>query len=618
VVFNLENEIKKRTVRYGITAVLLAVLLTTMVYNLGIQPYISTPSVLQLKTFSSYEELKNFLNTTMQQAQSFQEQGLSPFVRGAQFETLSPTAEAASAHSTTNIQVAGVDEADSVKTDGEYLYVVSGNIIYILRAYLPDKAQVLSKIRLNETFGAEIYVNGDKLAVLGKHFDFYVSTFLERMPTYDIYADETFLKVFDISDRANPVLTRTIRLNGTFSGSRMIGDYVYAVVNQPATRSRSNASEVEVALPTIVIGDSVKEIQPTEIWYVNASDVYYYFTTIVAVNIKNNAQEPTQETFLAGSATNMYVSESNMYLAVPNTTAWIMTLETAEVKEETLIYRVKLDKEKIVYEAQGAVLGYVLNQFSMDEYGGFFRIATTRGWGNASVNSLYVLNMSLGVIGKLEGLAPGERIYSARFMGDRCYLVTFEQIDPFFVMDLSNPTEPRVLGYLKIPGFSGYLHPYDDNHIIGIGKQDSKVKLSLFDITNVTAPTEAVPPYIVEGGWSDTTVLSDHKAFLFAKSKQLLALPVSTNWFEAVNSSNDSIYYSKDFWQGVYVFGISLTGGFVLRGNVTHMENSIMWDSSLWVKRALYIDNVLYTVSDKKVKLNSLENLGLLKEILLS
>jgi uncharacterized secreted protein with C-terminal beta-propeller domain len=200
-------------------------------------------------------------------------------------------------------------------------------------------------------------------------------------------------------------------------------------------------------------------------------------------------------------------------------------------------------------------------------------------------------------------------------MGSRVYLVTFIQIDPFFVIDLSNPTAPEVLGYLKIKGFSGYLHPYDENHIIGVGKQDNNVKLSLFDVTNVTAPTEATPPYIAKASWSDTSVLEDHKAFLFDKSKQLLALPISISGATWLNDT----YYNNGFWQGEYVFNISLTNGFVLKGNVTHQRTNVeQWDGSYWVKRALYIDNVLYTVSDKMIKMNSLVDLSLLKEVLLS
>jgi len=599
MVLKLQREIKKKTVTYGITAVLLAVLFATICFNLGVQQYIP-PVVLGLETFSSYEELENFLKTNIEKAKNFGEQYSSTFSRGG--EVLSLDAEAAPAHSTTNIQVAGVDEADIVKTDGEYLYVVSSNNVYILKAYPPKQAKVLSKITLNETYNVNIYVNGDKLAVLGNHF--------APIGIYYTYAGEAFIKVYNISDKTSPILTRNLSLNGTLSGSRMIGNYVYATVNQLAVQSNNNKTDF-VILPKISTGDTVKQVQAIEIRYINIPDVSYYFTTVIAVNIINDVQEPTYETFLTGSTACMYVSQSNMYLAVPNTSIWLLSAEISGTQDKTFIYRVKLDEQKIVCEAEGSVSGYVLNQFSMDEYNGFFRIATTKWTNDGSKNNLYILNMSLNIVGELElkGLRLRERIYSARFMSDRCYLVTFEQVDPFFVIDISIPTEPKELGRLKIPGFSGYLHPYDKNYIIGIGKQGSNLKLSLFNVTDVTSPIEAVPPYIVDADWSDSTVLTDHKAFLFDKSKQLLALPVSISFM-------DSQYYTKNYWQGAYVFNITLSDGFVLRGNVTHQENSVGgWESGYRVKRALYIENVLYTMSDKKIKMNNLEDLALLEEI---
>jgi len=312
----------------------------------------------------------------------------------------------------------------------------------------------------------------------------------------------------------------------------------------------------------------------------------------------------------------MYVSPSNMYLAVPNTTAWILPEKAVEAREETLIYRVKFDQAEITCEAEGAVSGYVLNQFSMDEYNGFFRIATTSWMGNASKNSLFILDQSLRVVGGLEDLAPGERIYSARFMGDRCYLVTFRQIDPFFVMDVGDPAEPRVLGYLKIPGFSGYLHPYDRDHVIGVGKQDNSLKLSLFDVTDVNAPIET-GKYVVEGGWSESTVLWDHKAFLFDKPRGLLALPVSIWSVENTTVEETVEIYFKDYWQGAYVFDVS-EQGFAFRGSITHMNVTDPYDFGFEIRRIVYIDSVLYTVSDRTVQVHDLESLELVNELKLS
>jgi len=600
-------------ITYGISAILLAVLFTAVIFQLGIQPFYK-PTSLPLDTFSSFEELENFLITNVEQAKNLEEKGWIPLLQGGEAtrmasETYGAT-EAAPEYSPTNIQVAGVDEADTVKTDGEYLYVISNNTIIILKAYPPETAQILSKITLNETYNAQIYLDEDKLVVLGNNY--------AVAPTYRLYPypylGNTFLRVYDISNKSKPILTRTMDLNGTLSGSRRIGGYIYLAVNQPALQSRVGQTEQEVTLPKIYSDGTLIEIQATEVRYVNMTDIFYYFTTIIAVNIQNDTQEPTYEPFLTGSTATMYVSASNMYLTMPNNNVWILAAEVAARQDETLIYRVKLDHENILCEAQGAISGYILNQFSMDEYGNIFRVATTTWTNEGTKNNLYTLNMTLHTIGKLEGLAPRERIYSARFIGDRCYLVTFRQVDPFYVIDLKTPTEPKVLGYLKIPGFSGYLHPYDEQHIIGIGKQDGNVKLSLFNVTDVTKPTEAADPFIISASWSDTPVLRDHKAFLFAKSKQLLVLPISTNF----PVFTDGKYYTTNQHQGAYVFNITLEGGFKLKGTITHQpitSTTHYIEYHHQVQRTLYIGNTLYTISEARIKMNALDTLQPINEI---
>jgi uncharacterized secreted protein with C-terminal beta-propeller domain len=248
-------------------------------------------------------------------------------------------------------------------------------------------------------------------------------------------------------------------------------------------------------------------------------------------------------------------------------------------------------------------------------------------------NNVFILNMNLTTVGKLENLAVTERIYSARFIGDKAYLVTFRQIDPFFVLDLSDPTEPKVAGELKIPGYSSYLHPYDADHIIGLGIENSTVKLSLFDVTNLSAPTE-MAKYIIEGDWTYSEALNDPKAFLFDKAKELLVIPVTIVHYGVIDGGsgiiNDTrkeagtVFSTQAYWQGAQVFKLTLTGGFELRGGITHQDNNTIqegyWygDYSKNVNRALYIDDTLYTVSNAKVKLNSLTDLTSIAEIKLS
>jgi inhibitor of cysteine peptidase len=239
------------------------------------------------------------------------------------------------------------------------------------------------------------------------------------------------------------------------------------------------------------------------------------------------------------------------------------------------------------------------------------------------MNYVSVLDMNLTKVGDL--LLPKfeerETIQSTRFMGDKCYVVTFEQKDPFFVIDMANPTQPKVAGQLKIPGYSSYLHLYDENHVIGLGMENNTVKLSLFDVTNVNAPTETAK-YIIEGDWTYSDALYEPKAFLFDKQKDLLVIPVSITQYGYISGTEGTEKrYAMEggYWQGAYVFKLTLEGGFELRAGITHQENATsapyMMDYNANVDRALYIGNTLYTVSNAKVKLNSLADLSPIAEV---
>jgi uncharacterized secreted protein with C-terminal beta-propeller domain len=184
---------------------------------------------------------------------------------------------------------------------------------------------------------------------------------------------------------------------------------------------------------------------------------------------------------------------------------------------------------------------------------------------------------------------------------------------------MSNPAEPKVAGELKIPGYSSYLHLYDENHVIGLGKEDNTVKLSLFDVSNVNAPTE-IANYIVEGDYTDSEALQEPKAFLFDKQKELLVIPISKTNYGVIDSRGAETFEQQvGFWQGAYVFNVTISG-FTLRGGITHQNTTSSeyyygYDYSRWVHRALYIDNTLYTVSNSIVKLNRLDTLALITEV---
>ena len=256
------------------------------------------------------------------------------------------------------------------------------------------------------------------------------------------------------------------------------------------------------------------------------------------------------------------------------------------------------------WEAEGTVPGHEPNQFSMDEYNGYFRITTARWVNGTRQNDLYVLDMNLTIIGNLTNIAPGENLDSTRFIGNRCYLTTsIVRKDPFFIINVENPREPEFLGKLDIPGFTRYLHPYDENHLIGVGMDgNGKVQILMFDVSNVNSPT-VVGNFTVPGKSSSTPVLWEHKAFLFDKAWELLVIPVF-------------IYdYS---WQGVYVFNTT-NCALALKGDVTHIEGvGSAWDYTYQIKRALYIEDMLYTVSEGKLKINWLEDLSTKGEIVFS
>ena len=289
--------------------------------------------------------------------------------------------------------------------------------------------------------------------------------------------------------------------------------------------------------------------------------------------------------------------------------------------EKTIIHKIAISEGKLAYQTVGEVTGHILNQFSMDEDNGYFRIATTKSqsWSRfsgesnepeKSYNNLYILDSSLKVAGKIENLATDERIYSVRFMQGRAYIVTFKQTDPLFVIDVSDPTAPKVLGELKIPGFSNYLHPYDDTMLIGLGKETETnqygavipkgLKISLFDVADVANPKETAH-YTVEGQWSDSGALYDHKAFLFKKDKNLLAIPVT--------AQKDSGQF-----QGAFVFDVT-KNTIALKGQVSHPSAQSGYDYFSQIKRGLYIENNLYTLSNAYLGINNLADLALIKNI---
>lgn len=598
----------------------------------------------------------------------------------------SRTESAGSAHySTTNIQVAGVDEPDYLKNDGEYLYVVSGdNVLTVIDLWPADEAHTVLRTALDVDGRVNNMFLSDDMLVM-----FYTGTEERRfIPEFGFvpvvsYEPVTHALVVDISDRERPSIINDYAMEGVFLEARMIGDHAYFVTSSPLNYDNPR-------LPALWDGDRIMQT-PRAFYFDDETSVLTDFITMVSVDVRKG--EASSETFLMGAASTFYVSTDNFYLAYqmynsgPAGPAYgdrlqerfaqtVLPLLPQDVRDvivtmvggpsaadsdtwrdvsiilqmyyasltsdeldslfasiresqaiydrsvpgvpltKTIIHRIAIDGLSLRYEAKGEVPGNLHNQFSMDEHGSKLRVATTADYRNMQgstvrSNGVFVMDASLDMVGHLEGVAPGESIFSARFMGERLYLVTFRQIDPFFVIDLARD-DPKVLGELKLPGFSDYLHPYGDDYVIGVGRDTELrngrvaqlgVKIAVFDVRDVSSPVVLDDHVIGKSTGTYSAAQSDHKAFFLDASRGLLVVPITSNTDELDLPS--SLQDGWQPWDGFYVFSLE-DDSLDLAGTVDH---SAADDSRHQGFRTFYINDVLYTVSGKYVKMSDIDTL---------
>lgn len=497
--------------------------------------------------------------------------------------------------SKTNVQVADVDEADIIKTDGENIYVVTGSCMHILKAYPAEEAKILSTLRF-AGYPSALYIQGDRVVLIAT--DTWTRPITTCSPgacnRYPAPTHRTIVYVFSIADPAHPALVREVNIDGVYTSSRMIGPHLYFVTGTPIP-----ARPEELELPTI--HDDHGGITTPPVYGFNTTDQAFAFSTIGSLDVTGSVPVPAR-TFIIGTAGTVYVSPSHLYIAVPDRVR-------NRAATTTTVHSFAITNGKISYAAGGKIDGTLLSPYSLDEFDGNLRVATTIATGSWQVNAgqynrVTVLDRNLATIGSLPDIAPGERIYAARFMGDRLYLVTFRETDPFFVIGLANPERPVILGELKIPGFSSYLHPYDPDHIIGIGResQAGRLKIALFDVSDVNNPVLKDSETIGET-FSTSPVLDDPKAFLFDREKDLLVLPVhmETRAYCPVKGPCTP----ANQWGGAYVYSVRPDTGFLLKGTVRHYSSSYS-SYQYQVKRSLYIENTLYTMSDAKIVMSDL------------
>lgn len=555
-----------------------------------------------------------------------------------------PTANYKSDYSATNVQVQGVDEADIVKTDGSYIYTLKDKQLSIVKAVPADKMKLVSKTSFNNNFNPrDIYIDAKHLIVIGDSYKNNPQPVnnVKKMiyPGPPQYNPQTCKAIiYNIKDKTNITVSREIELEGNCLSTRKIGSSLYLVSNNGIPYYRPGDPIILPSYRDSAVSKEFKSISCDKINYF-PDCVYRSYIIVASINTDNLDQKVDIKTYL-GNGDNIYASTSNLYIALTSYPHMQPLLEDSanpqtrpEIKTE--IYRFALQGASSTYTGRGTVPGTILNQFSMDEHKGYFRIATTTGelWGqgqDVSKNHIYVLDAELKSAGKVENIAPGEKIYSTRFMGDRAYMVTFRNVDPFFVIDLKNPQKPAILGKLKIPGYSDYLHPYDENHIIGFGKDTVEMKgwdgepqafyqglkIAIFDVTNVSQPVEMSKVVIGDRG-TDSEILNNHKALLFSKEKNLMAFPVTLmeKTPGAKDKHNTPAYGSFSF-QGAYIYNIDLKNGLKYKGRISHLNpadyqkaGDYWYDSDNNVKRILYIGNVLYTISPGKIKAQSIADL---------
>ncbi|MCV0431280.1 beta-propeller domain-containing protein [Nitrosopumilus sp.] len=589
-------------------------------------------------------------------------------------------------YSTTNVQVQNVDEPDYLKNDSKYVYIVSRNTLSIIDAYPAEDAKLILKIALDieSQYIQNMFLNNDRLVIFynGQSDEEVIPQF-DFVPRPS-YSPVTHALIVDVSDKENPTILKDYSIDGHFRDARMIGDYAYFVTNSNINHQYPRLpvimeNSVRIMTPEAFYFDNVEEFSNfntltaidifgdtinsetflmgyTGSFYVSENNFYltyqqnmpfgFYenssrdrFYDVIVPLLPNNIQDKIKniqkDSSLSSSEQWIKISElmQDSYNEMDKQVKEKLFEKIREALNEydakiqedtrkTIIHKISINEDKIEYVAKGSVPGRLLNQFSMDENGDRFRVATTTEYyiqhqGTVRANAVYILDEQLNRVGELEDIAPDESIFSARFMGNTLYLVTFQQIDPFFVIDLSSDT-PKILGELKIPGFSNYLHPYDEEHVIGLGRdtkeiengrvQQLGIKIALFNVADVNNPKVA-DEFVIGDSSTHSEALYDHKAFFFDKKSGVLSVPISGD-AKNLNENSSSKMFAPEYnrWSGFYVFDLDKSEGFNLKGTVTHSAEDSRY-YGMGNARTFYIDEILYTASEGFLKMNSLKDL---------
>lgn len=539
--------------------------------------------------------------------------------------------------SETNTQVVGVDEDDTVKNDGRFIYAIREGVLIVLDSNTND----FVKYEYDDYYAETMYLLDGQLILLGRSYtkESQNDTKCQSSdgvvcPEYDIYywysSGEYSIKIFDVSakDLDEIVEVRTMSfVDSYYMTSRVIDNYFYLILSNYGIYDYDKKEIKPFTYYDSIIGEDVQELPGENVFLIgNEDNIYSSYTILIGVDVTK--QEKADINAYVGYFNNVYSSKTGMYVAnVYNTYAYTIRTFAAEqssYEEKTFLYRFEYDGEKIAYQSFNYVDGYIKDQFSMDEYEDVFRVAVTINQYDSATSESFIYAYDVSgnkfeLIDTLGGIGTGEKIYSVRFEGDRAYIVTFRSIDPFYVIDVADPSDMKILGELKLPGVSDYLHPITDTLKLGIGRMTEEnqygstvsvgLKITLFDVTDENNPID-VSTFELRGASSD--IAYNHKALITLPSKQIYALPVY-NWYD---------YESR---QGMYVMSIDVANKeIVMLGTITHPSS--YQDDDQWysyynsiIDKGVIINGKIYCISNSYITVNELTTeLPLLETIKLS
>ena len=532
-------------------------------------------------------------------------------------------------YSSTNVQVAGIDEADIIKTDGAYIYVLRGEWLLIFKAS-GEKTEEVSRIQIvDNTFDVqskdnysyrydnpiELYIHGPYASILVSRNESMVNS-----RGYYTYDSSTRIICLNISDPTAPKVVAEFFQSGYYNSSRLQSNVLYVISNY-AIYDEIDIDDPSTYVPMIGKNGSGVLVECADIrimpYVVSAN-----YTVVTSIDI-GSLQRIDQKSIL-GSAETIYMSYSNLYIASTVYTSEdkepykesVYTIEEHIDRLSTQIMRIALNDGNMDVAAQCTIDGMLLNQFSLDEYEGNLRLAVTtnsysykilrdKDYGIEQIvygddwdqtNALYILGPSMDKLGSIEGLAKDERIYSVRFSGPVGYMVTFRQVDPLFAMDLSDPKNPKVTSELKIPGFSTYLHSYGEGRLLGLGfdtneNRTTGMKMSMFDVSDAFDIREADVTLI---GIYSSEALYNHKAVLVDVGRNIIG-------FAGEQYGDNRHYYLYEYVEGE---------GFKLKARL-ELSMPESRNYSYFAVRGLYIDSYLYVFSGDSLDvfdLNDLKN----------